>query len=141
LQRNLVTELQQQIEHLQQAQSAQGSDQPDLQQLVDQLRASNNLMKEQSSVTTNHQAEQRETIKQLRDELQQQRDKMQDVLVDKNQWVKQKNQLEEQVSFVKSNATATIERLTRYREQAQEKIEKLEQNLQDIQKDPAAKVY
>ena len=136
-QRNLVAELQQQIDHLQQVQSEKGSDQPDLQQLVDQLRASNNMMKDQSSITANHQAEQRETIKQLRDELQQQRDQMQAMLVDKNGWSKQKQQLEEQVSFVKSNATATIERLTRYREQAQEKIEKLEQKLRDQQKDSA----
>ena len=48
---------------------------------------------------------------------------------DTDQVQKQKNQLEQQVSFVKDNAAATIERLTRYREQAQEKIEKLEKKL------------
>ena len=87
------------------------------------------MLKEQSAITANHQAEQREVIRQLREELQQQRDLVADMQLEKDKFQKQKAQLEQQVSFVKDNAAATIERLTRYREQAQEKIEKLEKKL------------
>jgi gas vesicle protein len=52
--------------------------------------------------------------------------------LEQDKLAKQKSQLEQQVSFVKDNAAATIERLTRYREQAQEKIEKLEKKLSKV---------
>ncbi|CAM5225279.1 hypothetical protein ALON55S_08602 [Alishewanella longhuensis] len=91
------------------------------------------MLKHQSALTANHQTEQRETIKQLRDEVAQQRELVQKVQAERYQWAKQKLQLEEQVNFVKSNSAATIERLTRYREQAQERIEQLERRLRDIQ--------
>lgn len=100
---------------------------------VEQLRTNIALLRHQCALTTNHQAEQRETIKQLREELAQQHEIMQKIQVERYQWSKQKLQLEEQVNFVKSNSAATIERLTRYREQAQERIEQLEQKLRDIE--------
>ena len=96
---------------------------------LEQLRANNAMLKEQSAITAGHQAEQREVIRQLREELQQQRDAVADMQLEQDKLKKQKSQLEQQVSFVKDNAAATIERLTRYREQAQEKIEKLEKKL------------
>lgn len=96
---------------------------------IAQLRTTIALLRHQSALTVNHQAEQRELIKQLRDELAQQREQVQKIQVERYQWAKQKLQLEEQVNFVKSNSAATIERLTRYREQAQERIEQLEQKL------------
>lgn len=96
---------------------------------IAQLRTTIALLRHQSALTANHQAEQRELIKQLRDELALQREQVQKIQVERYQWAKQKLQLEEQVNFVKSNSAATIERLTRYREQAQERIEQLEQQL------------
>lgn len=96
---------------------------------IAQLRTTIALLRHQSALTANHQAEQRELIKQLRDELAQQREQVQKIQVERYQWAKQKLQLEEQVNFVKNNSAATIERLTRYREQAQERIEQLEQKL------------
>ncbi|GHG59284.1 hypothetical protein GCM10010919_01680 [Alishewanella longhuensis] len=100
---------------------------------IEQLRTNIALLKHQSALTANHQAEQRETIKLLREEITQQQEIVQKVQVERYQWAKQKLQLEEQVNFVKSNSAATIERLTRYREQAQERIEQLEQKLRQIQ--------
>jgi chromosome segregation ATPase len=91
------------------------------------------MLKQQSALTASHQQENREVMKQVRDEVQKVREQMQAVQSQRLQWDKQKMQLEDQVNFVKTNSAATIERLTRYREQAQEKIEKLEQRIRELQ--------
>ena len=128
-QRDNALKAQEQLDAMQKAQAADIDDSQDVQATLEQLRANNAMLKEQSAITANHQAEQREVIRQLREELQQQRDLVADMQLEKDKFQKQKAQLEQQVSFVKDNAAATIERLTRYREQAQEKIEKLEKKL------------
>ena len=130
MQRDNAFKAQEQLDAMEKAQhTADIDDSQDIQATLEQLKANNAMLKEQSAITANHQAEQREVIRQLREELQQQRDLVADLQLEKDKFQKQKAQLEQQVSFVKDNAAATIERLTRYREQAQEKIEKLEKKL------------
>lgn len=129
VQRDSALKAQEQLDAMQNVQSSEVDDSQDIQATLAQLRNNNAMLKEQSAITANHQSEQREVIRQLREELQQQRDLVADIQLEKDKLKKERSQLEQQVSFVKDNAAATIERLTRYREQAQEKIEKLEKKL------------
>lgn len=120
---------QQQLELAAQAQliAALQTDMPDHEAQLRQLQETNILLKQQNANAAEHHATQRETIKQLREHLAQLREAAQLAQLSQQQLSEQNQQLLEQVSFVKSNSASTIERLTRNWEQAQAKIQNMEQ--------------
>jgi len=120
---------QQQLELTAQAQliSTLKTDMPDHEAQLRQLQETNMLLKQQNASAAEHHSTQRETIKQLRENLAQLREAAQLAQLSQQQLFEQNQQLLEQVSFVKTNSASTIERLTRNWEQAQAKIQNMEQ--------------